>query len=228
MNNENQEALKLEPASPAGATSANQLAQTTTEEKLWPCPYCEKTFTDHRKRIGHVRAMHPGMPVPRRSPEEVRLLKIEENRRRREKFWALGLTSGGTPRKTGFRRTPRKPLREPSMLSKMSNRERYLYYKERNRIRGLNAKGQPFKRTVAGLTTRGQPFKVSRTAATNIAHAQKMRRQRERREKERLLNGTAPLAQAEPQQPQDNLGDSARAIIMAAQVLRSVSIGMKL
>lgn len=86
----------------------------------------------------------------------------------------------------------------------------------------------------AGLSSTGKPYKMkSRRGINAIQHAQKMRRQRERREKEnqRLLNGAAVSPQRDPfdpDKPQDNLGESARAIIMAAQVLRSVSVGLKL
>jgi hypothetical protein len=61
--------------------------------------------------------------------------------------------------------------------------------------------------------------KVSAKARTNISKAQSLRRALEKGQV--LTNGTSPI-------PGDNIGESARAIILAAQVLRSVSVGLKL
>lgn len=72
----------------------------------------------------------------------------------------------------------------------------------------------------AGLTAQGKPFK-------NSAVSRGMRKAIANRKKQELLNGAANV-ETVPATATDNLGDSARAIIMAAQVLRAVSLGMKL
>ena len=46
--------------------------------------------------------------------------------------------------------------------------------------------------------------------------------------REKIQNGLTLPAQSTEPSPVDNIGDAAKAIIMAAQVLRAVSIGMKL
>lgn len=60
--------------------------------------------------------------------------------------------------------------------------------------------------------------RMSKKARANISAAQLVRRANEK-----LLNGSAPTAPAE-----DHLSDAARSIIVAAQVLRAVAVGMKL
>lgn len=141
----------------------------------------------------HVIKVHPGQPVPKKSKEQALADKREYNRKYRERKLAEGLTTGGTS-----------PKKRP-----MTGHERYVMYRDKYRAQGLNAKGKPLK--------------MGGKALSAIRKAQKMRRQRERREKLRLLNGAQPQ-----QEPMDNLGDTARAIILAAQVLRSVSVGLKL
>jgi len=62
-----------------------------------------------------------------------------------------------------------------------------------------------------------QKTKITKHARANMSKAQSLRRSLEKGQV--LLNGI---------EPQDNIGESARAIILAAQVLRSVSVGLKL
>ena len=57
-----------------------------------------------------------------------------------------------------------------------------------------------------------------------FSHLNKSRKKSRKYRRTTLLNGAA----APPPEIKDAMGDSARAIIMAAQVLRSVNVGMKL
>lgn len=72
-----------------------------------------------------------------------------------------------------------------------------------------------------GLNAHGEPFKLPQRAVTAIQKAQKIRRARERREK------LASTPQAQPT-PGDNMAETARAVMIAAQVLRAVSVGLNL
>jgi hypothetical protein len=126
------------------------------------------------------------------------------NKQLREANIAKGLTGAGKPRKRPFR--PR-TASVPHYQTKAYRRDIYRRQVERYRQRGLNASGKPYRR-------------ISAAGKRSIAKAQKLRREREKAQ----LNGmTAPQAA-----PTDSIGESARAILVAAQVLRSVSVGLKL
>jgi hypothetical protein len=117
--------------------------------------------------------------------------------------------------------------------------ERQARYRAENIKAGLTSSGKPRRRDypsesseakhraylkqkarfhAMGLTAQGKPVKKKFTAKTlrKFSMAQKLRRQRE------MLNGVTPEKQT------DSMGESARAIILAAQVLRSVSVGLKI
>lgn len=134
---------------------------------------------------------------------------------------------------------PKKWPDKPNWQSKEYRRMKYREQVERYHAKGLNAHGQPFKnsavsigmqkahnrRRAAGIPhpLEKSPSRMSAKGKRNVAMAQFRRRERERQQ---LLNGAAATPPPTPEQ--DNMGDSARAIIMAAQVLRAVSLGIKL
>lgn len=96
-------------------------------------------------------------------------------------------------------------------------RQKYKERAEKYHKQGLTSQGKPFKNSAVSL---GMRKAFSKKHKANPKASQIARRQREAG----LLNG----ATTTPEQQTDNMGDSARAIIMAAQVLRAVSLGIKL
>lgn len=111
-----------------------------------------------------------------------------------------------------------------------STSQNFLKGKKRKLKHGKAAeiRRQKYRQTVAayharGLNAHGEPFGRSPLAK---AMRKSWARRATQKGKE-LLNG-AITSTPNPEQPTDNMGDTARAIIMAAQVLRSVSLGMKL
>lgn len=171
----------------------------TKEKEKWDCPYCNASFDDHRKKTMHCRMTHPEKPIPHLSPEQQLARKREYNRRNRMRNIKKGLTGAGKAR-TRSKGTGY----VPHSLTKQYKRETYLRQKARYKA--------------AGLTSQGRiPAASSRR---KMSMAQQARRRRE------LLNGIS--APQEQPQPIDPMGEAAKAIIVAAQVLRSVSVGLKL
>lgn len=110
----------------------------------------------------------------------------------------------------------KKTIRFPSD-SPEYRKQKYRETVERYHARGLNAHGEPFKGNKMSQIMR----KSWARRRQSMGKAQPIHRKKAIKQ---LLNGVAPT----PTPEQDNMGDSARAIIMAAQVLRAVSLGMKL
>ena len=133
----------------------------------------------------------------------------------------------------------------PKSMTTEYKRSMYLKKKAEFAARGLNAQGKPFSQTYlnspkwqaaakagrmssstikAGLTPLRDPSThISASGRRRISKALKARWKHRR---EAIQNGNLPVL--EPETQTDNMADAARAIVMAAQVLRAVAVGMKI
>jgi hypothetical protein len=194
---------------------------TQSEDKPYPCTYagCGRGFDSPQALSMHTVRMHTHRFPIRKTKAQAQEAKRELNRRIRERNIAKGLTGGGKPRKVPYRPHPNRRVGitvggvAPSQ-TKEYKRQVYLRQVARYKRQGLNAQGKPY--AAKHITKKGM---------RNILKAQKLRREREQMQKISHLNGvTAPVAEPAT----DTIGESARAILVAAQVLRSVSVGLKL
>jgi len=134
----------------------------------------------------------------------------------------------------------------PKSMTTEYKRSMYLKKKAEFAARGLNAQGKPFSQTYlnspkwqaaakagrmssstikAGLTPLRDPSThISASGRRRISKALKARWKHRR---EKIQNGSLPVLD-HPETRTDNMGDAARAIVMAAQVLRAVAVGMKI
>lgn len=191
----------MTPKDDAIAEIVRDFKEHPEKMKEWKCPYCDlPPFKNHRSRVLHIKRDHHGFEQPVMSKDEELARKRIFNERSRAKTKARAKVTAWNAEAVPYYKT------------KKHRREKYLEQVARFREQGLTAQGKPFRRKPRGH--------MSAAALRNVRKAQQ-----ERRERERNLNGAAP-ALAQP--ATDNMGEAARAIIVAAQVLRSVGIGLKL
>lgn len=171
----------------------------------FPCQQCPKAFDTIQGLTLHTTRVHSGRFLIL-TPEERLARKRAYNAKLRARNIAAGLTSSGKQKK---------PIGITASRTKQYKHQKYLERVAHFHALGLTAQGRKPKSKIRGRMT---PKHLSA-----LRRAQKTRRQRERREREAMLNGATTI-----QKPTDNIGESAKAIILAAQVLRSVSVGLKL
>ena len=117
---------------------------------------------------------------------------------------------------------------------KANRREYQKQIRQRRLAQGLTSKGTPVKRPYHWTRQKGGLMSIERRQQISASLKGKRWTPQHRaayratmkRKKQELLNGSQQLT--EEKNTADNMGESARAIIMAAQVLRSVAVGLKL
>ena len=135
----------------------------------------------------------------------------------------------------------------PKSMTTEYKRSMYLKKKAEFAARGLNAQGKPFSKTYLNSpkwqasaksgrmsTTLMGGKRVTRGGSSGPGHMtpqgrkrlSKALKARWKHRREKIQNGSLPVL--EPETQTDNMGDAARAIVMAAQVLRAVAVGMKI
>lgn len=190
-------------------------------QELYKCINCGRGFPRAQQLRMHVIRMHTGQykTPPSQTPEQKLIKKRRDNKKRREAFVKLGLTTAGKPRKLPIGVRGGNVGRWKGHVPK-TKRQFYLEQRERNYAKGLNAKGVPYKNTALSaimrkswatrrLTSKGKPAaaRLTDNGLNNIRMAQQARRRREKAAKRRLHVWPLPTdlprgeEQAQPQLP---------------------------
>jgi hypothetical protein len=198
------------PEPPKQTVSLDELANPRSTD--FGCGRCGKAFDSaqalrmHRIRVhtaaGKAGAMR-GSKRANRNRSEVLAARREYQQRLRDRYYAEGRNSKGQLMPPGWKPNPRKHFRYPSDSTEYK-RAKYQEYKQRNRAAGLNARGKPLKTKASEAMKASWARRKAAAAAENSNSIQ------------------------EPPGATDYSGEAARAILLAAKVIRGVAASLKL
>lgn len=205
MNDEPDELHAPEPTAPQDTTALAVIPEPPTE---FACVRCGKEFQSaqalrmHRIRVhtaaGKLGAVKGSRHAKKNRAEEL-AKRREYQQNLRERYYAEGKDSKGHLRAPGWK--PRRyRFRSDTPEYKKA---KYEQYKQRNIAAGLNARGKPRK-------------------SKNVSQAMKESWARRKAAAEQSNNNIEPGATT------DYSGEAARAILLAAKVIRGVATSLKL
>jgi hypothetical protein len=211
MNDESPESPQLHAPEPTMPWDTPAVGPEPPKQSTdFGCGRCGKAFDSaqalrmHRIRVhtaaGKAGAMR-GSKRANKNRSEVLAARREYQQRLRDRYYAEGRNSKGQLMPPGWKPNPRKHFRYPSDSTEYK-RAKYQEYKQRNRAAGLNARGKPL-RAKASEAMKASWARRKAAAAENSNSIQE------------------PGAT-------DYSGEAARAILLAAKVIRGVAASLKL